>query len=155
VTGDELSAARPVKRRSTCPISSALDLLGDKWTLLVMRDLLMNEKAHYRDFLASDERIATNVLADRLARLEGAGLIERTGESPRSGRQRYVATEKGRDLLPVLLELIRWSVRHDPGSVTPPPLVAAIEDDVARTARGVREAGGVAALLAGLDPGST
>jgi DNA-binding HxlR family transcriptional regulator len=144
----------PAKRRSTCPISSALDLLGDKWTLLVMRDLLMNEKAHYRDFLASDERVATNVLADRLARLADAGLIERTEESPRSGRQRYVATDKGRDLLPVLLELIRWSARHDPGSVTPPPLVAAIEGDLARTARGIREAGGVAGFLGAPGPES-
>jgi DNA-binding HxlR family transcriptional regulator len=75
--------------------SSALDLLGDKWSLLVMRDVLLRGKSHYRDFLASEEGIATNILADRLARLEAAGLIERTSDDPRSGKQEYHATGKG------------------------------------------------------------
>src|SRR5216684_3393172 len=79
-------------QRSDCPISSALDLFGDKWSLLVMRDLLFRNKLHYREFLASEEGIATNILADRLARLEQAGLIEKTGDDPRSGKQAYFAT---------------------------------------------------------------
>src|SRR6185437_11955263 len=91
--------------RSHCPISSALDIFGDKWSLLVMRDLLFRNKAHYREFLASEEGIATNILADRLARLEAAGLIERTGEDPRSGKQAYLATAKGQDLIPLLLQV--------------------------------------------------
>ena len=65
------------RRRSDCPISSALDLLGDKWSLVVMRDVLLRGKTHYREFAASEERIATNILADRLSRLEAAGLLER------------------------------------------------------------------------------
>jgi len=71
-------------RRSDCPISSALDLLGDRWSLLVMRDVLLRGMSHYRDFLASEEGIATNMLADRLSRLEAAGLLEKTADDPRS-----------------------------------------------------------------------
>lgn len=138
------------RRRSTCPISSALDLLGDKWSLLVMRDVLFRGKCHYRDFLASEERIATNILADRLARLEAAGLLERSGDDPRSGRQAYRATDKGRDLIPLLLETMRWSARHDPQVAVPPPLLAALERDLPGTARAIRELGGIEAFLAAL-----
>lgn len=68
--------------RSDCPVSSALDLLGDKWSLLVMRDVLLRGKAHYREFLASEEHIATNILADRLSRLEAAGCWSATPGNP-------------------------------------------------------------------------
>ena len=136
-----------VTRRSTCPISSALDVLGDKWTLLVMRDLLLVGKRHYREFLASEERIATNVLADRLARLESCGIIEKTTDDPRSGKQTYHPTDKGRDLIPVLLELMSWSDRHDAGAIAPPELVDAYRADRDGVAAGLREAGSVASYL--------
>lgn len=113
-----------------------------------MRDLLFRDKRHYRELLASEEGIATNILADRLARLERAGLIRRTADDPRSGRQQYVPTAKGEDLIPVLLELMLWSVTHDPLVVAPPPLVAELQRDLARAARGIREAGSVEAFLA-------
>ena len=142
---------KPVKQRSTCPISSALDIFGDKWSLLVMRDLLLRDKRHYRDFLASEEGIATNILADRLARLEWAGLIEKTDDEPRSGRQAYAATAKGADLIPTLLQMLLWSADHNPLQITaPPPLVAELRADFYKTARAVREHGGVEAFLASL-----
>lgn len=143
------------RRRSTCPISSALDLFGDKWTLLVMRDLLLVGKSHYREFLASDEGIATNILADRLARLEDAGVVLKTADDPRSGRQAYYPTDKGRDLIPVLLELIVWSDRHDPGAVTPQPLMQAARDDRDRVVAGLRESGSVEDFLAARNAGGS
>jgi DNA-binding HxlR family transcriptional regulator len=139
---------RQPRRRSDCPISSALDLLGDKWSLLVMRDVLLRSKSHYREFLASEEGIATNILADRLARLEAAGLLERTGEEPRSGKQAYRATAKGQDLIPLLLEMMVWSAAHDPQVAVPEMLIAELARDRAAAARAIRDLGGVEAFLA-------
>ncbi len=99
-------------RRSTCPLSVALDLLGDRWTLLVVRDLLFSGKTSFGEFLASGEGIATNILADRLKRLERAGLVVR-GTPARGPRARYAPTAKAIDLVPTLLELIAWSGRHE------------------------------------------
>ena len=138
------------QRRSDCPISSALDLLGDKWSLLVMRDMLLSGTSHYRDFLASEEGIATNILADRLARLEAAGLIARTSDDPRSGKQEYHPTGKGTDLIPLLLEMIAWSARHDPGVAVPGVLIAEINKDRAGVAQTIRDLGSVEAFLAAL-----
>jgi len=135
------------KRRSTCPISSALDLLGDKWSLLVMRDVLLRGKSHYREFLASEERIATNILADRLARLEAAGVLERSGDDPRSGKQTYHATDKGKDLIPLLLETVRWSARHDLQVTVPPTLLAELERDLPSAAQAIRDLGGIEPFL--------
>jgi DNA-binding HxlR family transcriptional regulator len=145
-----MSSAELPRRRSDCPISSALDLLGDKWSLLVIRDLLLRGKSHYRDFLSSEEGIATNILADRLARLEAAGLIERTSDDPRSGKQQYHATGKGKDLIPLLLEMMRWSVRHDPGASVPGALIAELDRDRASVAQTIRDLGSVEAFLASL-----
>jgi DNA-binding HxlR family transcriptional regulator len=144
---------RLLRRRSDCPISSALDLLGDKWSLLVMRDVLLRGKSRYREFLASEEGIATNILADRLARLEAAGLLERTGEDPRSGKQAYHATEKGKDLIPLLLEVMLWSAAHDPEVAVPEMLIAELTTDRATVARAIRDLGGVEQFLATLPPG--
>jgi DNA-binding HxlR family transcriptional regulator len=143
---------RQLRRRSDCPISSALDLLGDKWSLLVMRDVLLRGKTHYREFLAAEEHIATNILGDRLARLEAAGLLERTGEEPRSGKQAYHATAKGKDLIPVLLQMMAWSAAHDPQAAVPGPLIAAIAADLPATARAIRDLGGVEPFLTRLPP---
>jgi DNA-binding HxlR family transcriptional regulator len=107
--------------RSRCPIGGALDLLGDRWTLLVMRDMLFYEKRRFADFLASPEHVATNILADRLERLEQCGLIRRRVYRERPRREEYVPTASGRDLVPVLRELIRWGKRHVPGTAKRPP----------------------------------
>jgi DNA-binding HxlR family transcriptional regulator len=137
-------------RRSDCPISSALDLLGDRWSLLVMRDVLMSGKSRYREFLASEEGIATNILADRLARLEAAGLLEKTADDRHSGKQEYRATAKGKDLIPLLLEMVLWSAEHDPTVAVPGALIAELRKDRVAAARGVRDCGGVEAFLAAM-----
>jgi DNA-binding HxlR family transcriptional regulator len=106
----------PLKpHRSTCPISSSLDVIGDRWSLLIVRDLLFAGYQTYKEFLAAGEGIATNILADRLQRLEGGGII--VSEPDPSDRRRlvYSLTRKGRDLAPVLLELSRWGARYEDG----------------------------------------
>ena len=138
------------KQRSDCPISSALDIFGDRWSLLVMRDLLFRNKLHYRDFLASEEGIATNILADRLARLEQAGLIEKTEDDPRSGKQVYSATTKGADLIPLLLEMMLWSAKHNPQTTAPDALITELKTDLGKAAQAIRQQGGIPAFLASL-----
>jgi len=98
--------------RSQCPISTALDIFGDKWTLLVVRDLLFNEKKTYGEFLDSEEKIATNILADRLALLEMAGIISREKYPDNKLKILYRLTTKGIDLIPVLVEVIAWSEKY-------------------------------------------
>jgi DNA-binding HxlR family transcriptional regulator len=122
------AAAPPELARSHCPIASTLDLVGDKWTLLVVRDLAFTEKRRFADFLASPEGISTNILADRLARLEAAGLVERRPYQERPPRHEYHLTAKGRDLRAVLVELIRWGNRNLPGTYEPPPEALEGED---------------------------
>src|SRR5262245_45846013 len=101
--------------RSPCPIAGALDLLGDRWTLLVVRDLLLYDKRRFADFLASKEGISTNILAERLERLERRGIVERRRYSERPPRDEYWPTARGLELIPVLRELVRWARRHVPG----------------------------------------
>jgi DNA-binding HxlR family transcriptional regulator len=107
--------------RSPCPIAGALDLVGDRWTLLVVRDLLLYGKRRFGEFLASPERIASNTLADRLDRLERCGLVVRRRYAEHPPREEYHPTARGRDLAPVLRELIRWGQRHVPGTAKQPP----------------------------------
>jgi DNA-binding HxlR family transcriptional regulator len=103
-------------RRSNCPISYALDLFGDKWTLLIIRDMLFKQKQRYGEFAESEEKIATNVLADRLSKLEAWGLVTKRID-PSNGRQFiYRLTAKALDLAPVLTEVILWSAKHDPNT---------------------------------------
>jgi len=100
-------------RRSDCPISYALDLFGDKWTLLIIRDMLFKQKQRYGQFAESEEKISTNILADRLARLEGEELVTKEAD-PENGRQVvYALTSKGLDLAPMLIEMILWSAKYD------------------------------------------
>ena len=99
-------------RRSPCPIANTLDILGDKWTLLVIRDLFAG-KSTYGDFQASPERIPTNILADRLAKLEAQGVITKTRDEKTRRKFTYRLTEKGADLIPILLALTEWSAKHD------------------------------------------
>lgn len=98
---------KKAQRRSNCPISFGLDIFGDKWSLLVLRDMTFFGKTTYGEFLASDEGIATNILADRLKTLEHAGIIKKKDDA-------YALTKKGQDLMPVLVEMAAWGVTHDP-----------------------------------------
>jgi DNA-binding HxlR family transcriptional regulator len=115
------SSTRSPSLRSACPIAGALDLLGDRWTLLVVRDLLLYDKRRFAEFLASPEGIASNILADRLDRLERWGVVERRRYQEHPPREEYYPTSRGQELAPVLRELIRWGQRHVPGTAQRPP----------------------------------
>ena len=96
-------------RRSDCPINFALELFGDKWTFLIVRDLMFKGKHYYKEFLDSEERIATNILADRLSLLVEAGIVTKTVDIEHKSKQIYKLSQKGIDLLPLLVEIILWS----------------------------------------------
>jgi DNA-binding HxlR family transcriptional regulator len=103
------------KRRSPCPVACTLDLIGDKWTMLVVRDLASG-KSLFKEFSASPERIATNILTDRLNRLVKHGLVEKYGSVQQPGRDAYRLTTKGRTLLPVLSALVDWGLVNIKGT---------------------------------------
>lgn len=102
-------------RRSVCPVACALDLIGDRWTMLILRDLFVG-KSHFHEFLQSPERIATNILAARLARLTEDGLVESAPSAEREGARAHRLTERGRSLLPVLLALRDWGLANIRGT---------------------------------------
>ena len=98
--------------RSDCPISTALDIFGDKWSLLIIRDMMFKERNTYGDFLEGGEKIATNILADRLLLLENAGIITKDKHPDSKAKVLYKLTTKGIDLAPVLVEIIAWSEKY-------------------------------------------
>lgn len=100
------------KKRSNCPISMSLEIWGDRWTLLIIRDLMFEGKRTYGDFLRSDEKIATNILADRLRKLVKDGIVEQTESADTRSGSAYRLTEKGIDLLPILAEVFLWADKH-------------------------------------------
>ena len=102
-------------KRSVCPVACVLDLLGDKWTLLLIRDMACG-KSLFKEFLASPEKIATNILSDRLLRLVQHGLVEKRALAQHSGRDAYVLTEKGRSLISLLNAVTEWGLAHIPGT---------------------------------------
>jgi DNA-binding HxlR family transcriptional regulator len=111
----------PETFRSRCPVASVLDLVGDRWTLLVVRDLLLVGKHRFGEFLESPEGISTNILADRLARLERIGLVARRRYRERPPRDEYHPTAPALDLRPLLMEMIRWGNEHLPDTFRVPP----------------------------------
>jgi DNA-binding HxlR family transcriptional regulator len=100
-------------RRSGCPVSISLELFGDRWSLLIIRDLMVRGYRTFKEFQQSGEGIATNILSDRLRRLEAAGILTAEREEEDRRRVGYRLTEKGIDLAPVLLELLIWGARHE------------------------------------------
>jgi len=112
---------RAAGRRSPCPLSCALEVVGDRWSLLVVRDLLFTRKRTYNELLRSPEAVASNILAERIRRLLACGILRRTVYSRRPRRYAYALTPRGRGLLPVLQEIVLWSRDHLPGTGTPPP----------------------------------
>ena len=115
--------------RSHCPISYALDFVGDKWTLLVLRDLILARKRYFQEFLDSPEGIATNILTARLKQLESAGFVTRRADPGHGRRMIYAPTDKALDLLPTMVELVRWGAKYDAKSDAPPPLLKGIARD--------------------------
>ena len=106
--------------RSECPITNTLDLIGDKWTLLVIRDMLFLKKKSFNEFLESPEGIATNILTERLKRLEEHGIIEKKPYQKTPVRYEYTLTRRGEDLRLVVMEMIRWGNAHIEGTFVPP-----------------------------------
>jgi len=119
----------PNPPRSHCPINFGLEIFGDKWTLLILRDLLMAGKKSFKDFQASEERIASNILSERLARLEQSGLIQQQAVKADARQIHYVPTDACRALLPVLVEMAYWGATHDPKTGAPKSFVRGYERD--------------------------
>jgi len=102
-----------LKRRSGCPLNASVEMLGDRWSLLIVRDMMLLGRRTFKEFLGSYERPASNILADRLRRLERYGII-RAEPDPSDGRKLiYLLTAKGMDLAPVLTEMVLWAGRHE------------------------------------------
>lgn len=103
---------KKIEHRSDCPISTALDIFGDKWSLLIVRDMVFKGMNTYGDFLNGGEKIATNILADRLMLLEAGGIIAKQKHPESKAKILYTLTPKGIDLVPALVEIIVWSEKH-------------------------------------------
>lgn len=104
-------------KRSPCPVASLLDIIGDKWTLLVIRDIALGKKT-YGEFASSPEKIPTNILADRLKKLIAEGIVCKQAYQQRPVRYEYLLTEKGEDLRRVMKSMITWANKHLPGTYT-------------------------------------
>ena len=124
--------------QSGCPIAFALDIFGDRWSLLILRDLIFKGKQRYKDFLSSEEAISTNILADRLMRLEEHGLISKQDDETNKKQFLYAPTEKGLELIPVLLEIVRWSAKHDPKTAAPKAFLNRLKKDAKGLEREIR-----------------
>ena len=103
---------KKIEYRSDCPISTALDIFGDKWSLLIVRDMVFKSLSTYGDFLNGGEKIATNILADRLTMLEAGGIIAKQKHPESKAKILYTLTSKGIDLVPALVEIIVWSEKY-------------------------------------------
>jgi len=114
-----------MKKRSDCPISSSLDIWGDKWSLLIVRDLIFSMQCTYGDFLKSEEKIATNILATRLQMLESNGIIVKLNHPGSKAKVLYQLTQKGIDLLPIMIEIHLWADKY---STIPPERNAIIKE---------------------------
>ena len=115
--------------RSSCPVSCALDILGDKWTLLVVRDLIFFRKRYFGDFQNSPEKIATNILSDRLKKLEECHILSRRRDPANARKVIYMPTEKCVDLALPIMELLRWGAKYVPGSDKHENLIQGFERD--------------------------
>lgn len=101
------------KLRSHCPVNFVLEAVGDKWSLLILRDIIFRGKKTYGDFLKSEEGFATNILASRLLQLESEGILEKAPNPEDARKDFYLLTEKGLDLIPMLFEMMLWSAKYD------------------------------------------
>src|SRR5690348_5740386 len=127
---------RSEERRSGCPLNASVEMLGDRWSLLIIRDMMLLGRRTFKEFLASYERPATNILADRLRKLEACGIL-RAERDPADGRKViYLLTPKGMDLAPVLAEMVLWAGRHE--KTENRPLVRLMQKDKQKFIRQIR-----------------
>ena len=108
-----------MSRRSDCPISNVLDIVGDKWSLLVLRDLMFFGKHSFSELQGSKEKVATNILSSRLENLEKEGLVQKQVDPSDKRKKVYSLTPKGKDMLPILLEMMIWSSKYAPETNAP------------------------------------
>lgn len=102
-----------ISARSNCPISCSLEIFGDKWSLLIVRDIMLRGKLSYSEFLESEEQISTNILADRLKRLESEEVVTRRVSDANKSKYLYSLTQKGIDLLPIIIEIMAWGAKYN------------------------------------------
>ncbi|KEQ27669.1 winged helix-turn-helix transcriptional regulator [Paenibacillus tyrfis] len=115
--------------KSHCPINFSLETFGDSWSLLIVRDIVYFGKKTYGEFLESEEGISSNILASRLVHLERKGLLVKKPHDTDKRKEVYLLTEKGLDLIPVLLELANWGAQYDPETDAPQSWIAAVYAD--------------------------
>jgi DNA-binding HxlR family transcriptional regulator len=127
------------QRRSDCPINFALEVFGDPWSLLIIRDIVYFGKKTYGEFLASEEGMATNILASRLAQLERQGIVAKRPSATDKRKEDYFLTEKGLDLIPILAEMANWSAAHDPDTGAPADWIALMKGDREQMLQRMRE----------------
>lgn len=120
---------KQIKRKSDCPINFALEIFGDRWTFLIVRDLMFKGKHFYGEFLLSEEKMATNILADRLSLLESNGIVSKSNDPKHKQKILYRLTQKGIDLVPVLVEFIMWSAKYDKNSAVDMKFVKSVKRD--------------------------
>ena len=122
----------PKAPRSHCPINFGLEIFGDKWTLLILRDLLIAGKKSFKEFQQSEEQIASNILSERLSRLEQSGIITHQTGSPDKRQVHYLPTKEGGKLLTILVEMAYWGATHDRLTAAPDSFIKAYESDRTR-----------------------
>jgi DNA-binding HxlR family transcriptional regulator len=125
------------KFRSGCPLNASVEILGDRWSLLIIRDMMLRGFRSYTQFLDSYEHIATNILANRLKKLEGYGIIATQQDSLDRRKLIYTLTEKGMDLAPVLTEMVLWAAAHE--KTQNPELIRQIKKDKQKFLVAVRQ----------------
>ena len=124
-------------RRSGCPLNASIEMLGDRWSLLIIRDMMLRGSRSFKEFLESYEKIATNILSDRLRRLIAYGIITAKPDPSDGRKQIYLLTAKGIDLAPVLTEMVLWAAAHE--ETGNQPLVRLMREDKQKFLAGVRQ----------------
>jgi DNA-binding HxlR family transcriptional regulator len=127
------------ERRSDCPINFSLQIFGDTWSLLIIRDIVYFGKKTYGEFIESEEGIASNILANRLAVLEQQGILVKKPHTTDKRKEVYSLTDKGLDLIPILLDMAEWGAHHDPQTSTPEAWISAVNADREGMIRLIRE----------------
>ena len=127
INKEQLPTSAPDQPR--CPISFAMDMFGDRWSLILMRDMMLFGKRRYSEFQASGEGISTNILADRLKRMQRLALVDKFPDPTNGKTSIYLPTDKGLSLFPVLLEIIRWGLQHDDRAVVTESVTTALQGD--------------------------
>ncbi|MDP4795345.1 MAG: helix-turn-helix transcriptional regulator [Rhodospirillales bacterium] len=127
------------KHSSGCLVAYGLDTFGDRWTLLILRDMVLYGMRRYGQFLSGEEKIATNILADRLKHLEQEGIVQRARDPENRRSYIYSLTDKGLDLVPMILEIIRWGGKYTPLTPRRKKLVGRINDDCAGLLQEIRQ----------------